>query len=161
MFGRQRMPNQRSAPARQGGTKVARVILTVEHLASKGGADWAVEKAARGWGRTMMVDANVFWTSRCRLWNARCLNTIGDAELIAPESRNAAIFPVVIEQHGFLLGRLCDPVICMAEGKVLAQGDLPIIKKRAVSEGLVWAPGSRTRLVSPWSTPTARPSGGN
>jgi branched-chain amino acid transport system ATP-binding protein len=26
------------------------------------------------------------------------------------------------------IGRLCDPVICMAEGRVLAQGTLPEIK---------------------------------
>ena len=35
---------------------------------------------------------------------------------------------VVIEHDMEFIGRLCDPVICMAEGKVLAQGTLAEIK---------------------------------
>ena len=35
---------------------------------------------------------------------------------------------VVIEHDMDFIGRLCDPVICMAEGKVLAEGTLDEIK---------------------------------
>jgi branched-chain amino acid transport system ATP-binding protein len=35
---------------------------------------------------------------------------------------------VVIEHDMDFIGKLCDPVICMAEGKVLAEGSLIEIK---------------------------------
>ena len=50
---------------------------------------------------------------------------------VAPEARGTPTVPVpslVIEHDMEFIGRICDPVICMAEGKVLAQGTLDQIK---------------------------------
>ncbi len=58
--------------------------------------------------------------------NRTLLNTIGDAILRLNAERGYTF--VVIEHDMDFIGRLCDPVICMAEGKVLAQGTLPEIK---------------------------------
>ena len=58
--------------------------------------------------------------------NRTLLNTIGDA--IQRLNRERGYTFVVIEHDMDFIGRLCDPVICMAEGKVLAEGTLDEIK---------------------------------
>ena len=54
------------------------------------------------------------------------LNTIGDAIMRLNQERGYTF--VVIEHDMDFIGRLCDPVICMAEGRVLATGTLDEIK---------------------------------
>ena len=54
------------------------------------------------------------------------LGTIGDAIVRLNKERGYTF--CVIEHDMDFIGRLCDPVICMAEGKVLAQGTLDEIK---------------------------------
>jgi branched-chain amino acid transport system ATP-binding protein len=54
------------------------------------------------------------------------LGTISDAILRLNQERNYTF--VVIEHDMDFIGKLCDPVICMAEGKVLAEGTLEEIK---------------------------------
>ena len=58
--------------------------------------------------------------------NRTLLNTISDAILRLNKERNYTF--VVIEHDMDFIGKLCDPVICMAEGKVLTEGTLDQIK---------------------------------
>ena len=58
--------------------------------------------------------------------NRTLLNTIGDAIIRLNQERGYTF--VVIEHDMDFIGRICNPVICMAEGKVLAQGTLDEIK---------------------------------
>ena len=58
--------------------------------------------------------------------NRTLLNTIGDAIIRLNKERGYTF--VVIEHDMDFISRLCDPVICMAEGKVLAEGTLAEIK---------------------------------
>ena len=58
--------------------------------------------------------------------NRTLLNTIGDAIVRLNKERDYTF--VVIEHDMDFIGRICDPVICMAEGKVLAEGTLDEIK---------------------------------
>ena len=54
------------------------------------------------------------------------LNTIGDEITLLNQERGYTF--MVIEHDMDFIGRLCDPVICMAEGRVLAEGTLDEIK---------------------------------
>ena len=58
--------------------------------------------------------------------NRTLLNTIGDAIVRLNKERGYTF--CVIEHDMDFIGRLCDPVICMAEGKVLAQGTVDEVK---------------------------------
>jgi branched-chain amino acid transport system ATP-binding protein len=75
----------------------------------------------------MMVDAKTVFLDEVGAGvNRTLLNTIGDAIIRLNQERGYTF--VVIEHDMDFIGRLCDPVICMAEGKVLAQGTLDEIK---------------------------------
>ncbi|PCH70815.1 MAG: ABC transporter ATP-binding protein [Rhodobacteraceae bacterium] len=103
-------------------------FLTVEHLADeKAGQISGGQKKLLELGRTMMVDAKIVFLDEVGAGvNRTLLNTIGDAILRLNKERGYTF--VVIEHDMDFIGRLCDPVICMAEGKVLAQGTLAEIK---------------------------------
>jgi len=58
--------------------------------------------------------------------NRTLLNTIGDAIIRLNKERGYTF--CVIEHDMDFIARLCDPVICMAEGKVLAEGTIEDIK---------------------------------
>ena len=78
-------------------------------------------------GRTMMVDAKLVLLDEVGAGvNRTLLNTIADA--IKRLNRERGYTFVVIEHDMDFIEKLCDPVICMAEGKVLAQGSLAEIK---------------------------------
>jgi branched-chain amino acid transport system ATP-binding protein len=78
-------------------------------------------------GRTMMVDARIVFLDEVGAGvNRTLLNTIADAIIRLNKERNYTF--VVIEHDMDFIEKLCDPVICMAEGKVLAQGTLQEIK---------------------------------
>ena len=75
----------------------------------------------------MMVDAKIVFLDEVGAGvNRTLLNTIGDAILRLNQERGYTF--VVIEHDMDFIGRICDPVICMAEGKVLAEGTLAEIK---------------------------------
>ena len=75
----------------------------------------------------MMVDAKIVFLDEVGAGvNRTLLNTIGDAIIQLNKERGYTF--VVIEHDMDFIGRLCDPVICMAEGKVLAKGTLAEIK---------------------------------
>ncbi len=78
-------------------------------------------------GRTMMVDAKVVFLDEVGAGvNRTLLKTIGDA-IIRLNKERGYMF-CVIEHDMDFIGRLCDPVICMAEGTVLAEGTIDEIK---------------------------------
>jgi len=78
-------------------------------------------------GRTMMVDAKIVFLDEVGAGvNRTLLNTIGDAILRLNKERGYTF--CMIEHDMDFIGRLCDPVICMAEGGVLAQGTIAEIK---------------------------------
>jgi len=78
-------------------------------------------------GRTMMVDAKIVFLDEVGAGvNRTLLNTIGDAILRLNKERGYTF--CMIEHDMEFISRLCDPVICMAEGAVLAQGTAEEVK---------------------------------
>lgn len=78
-------------------------------------------------GRTMMVDAKIVFLDEVGAGvNRTLLNTIGDAIIRLNQERGYTF--CVIEHDMDFIGRLCDPVIVMAEGAVLAEGTIEEIK---------------------------------
>ena len=75
----------------------------------------------------MMVDAKIVFLDEVGAGvNRTLLNTIGDAILRLNRERGYTF--CMIEHDMAFIGRLCDPVIVMAEGKVLAEGTIQEIK---------------------------------
>ena len=78
-------------------------------------------------GRTMMVDAKIVFLDEVGAGvNRTLLNTIGDAILRLNKERGYTF--CMIEHDMDFISRLCDPVIVMAEGAVLAQGSAAEVK---------------------------------
>ena len=125
-FGRKRIANEERALA----AKADEVLefLTIDHLRDhKAGQVSSGQKKLLELGRTMMVDAKIVFLDEVGAGvNRTLLNTIADAILRLNKERNYTF--VVIEHDMNFIERLCDPVICMAEGRVLAEGTLAEIK---------------------------------
>ncbi len=78
-------------------------------------------------GRTMMVDAKIVFLDEVGAGvNRTLLREIGDAIIKLNQDKNYTF--CMIEHDMDFIGRLCDPVICMAEGAVLAQGTAEEVK---------------------------------
>jgi branched-chain amino acid transport system ATP-binding protein len=103
-------------------------FLTISHLADAKAANISGgQKKLLELGRTMMVDAKVVFLDEVGAGvNRTLLNTIGDA--IVRLNRERGYTFCVIEHDMDFIGRFCDPVICMAEGKVLAEGTVDEVK---------------------------------
>ena len=103
-------------------------FLTISHLADeKAGNLSGGQKKLLELGRTMMVDAKIVFLDEVGAGvNRTLLMTIADAILRLNRERGYTF--VVIEHDMDFIEKLCDPVICMAEGKVLAEGTLAEIK---------------------------------
>lgn len=72
-------------------------------------------------GRTMMVDAKIVFLDEVGAGvNRTLLNTIGDAILRLNQEQGYTF--CMIEHDMEFISRLCDPVVVMAEGGVLAKG---------------------------------------
>ena len=72
-------------------------------------------------GRTMMVDAKIVFLDEVGAGvNRSLLREIGDAIIKLNEEKGYTF--CLIEHDMDFIARLCDPVICMAEGAVLAEG---------------------------------------
>src|SRR6056300_472408 len=125
-FGRKRIADEERALR----AKADEVLefLTISHLADhKAGQVSGGQKKLLELGRTMMVDAKIVFLDEVGAGvNRTLLNTIADAILRLNKERNYTF--VVIEHDMNFIERLCDPVICMAEGRVLAKGTLAEIK---------------------------------
>ena len=85
-------------------------------------------------GRTMMVDAKIVFLDEVGAGvNRTLLNTIGDAILRLNRERGYTF--CMVEHDMDFIGRLCDPVIVMAEGRVLTTGAPgEVMKNEAVIE---------------------------
>ncbi|KMK67478.1 amino acid/amide ABC transporter ATP-binding protein 1, HAAT family [Puniceibacterium sp. IMCC21224] len=103
-------------------------FLTISHLRDeKAGNLSGGQKKLLELGRTMMVDAKIVFLDEVGAGvNRTLLNTIGDAIQRLNVERGYTF--CMIEHDMDFIGRLCDPVIVMAEGKVLAEGSISEIK---------------------------------
>ena len=104
-------------------------FLTIDHLAEeKAGNLSGGQKKLLELGRTMMVDAKVVFLDEVGAGvNRTLLNTIADAIIRLNRERGYTF--CIIEHDMDFISRLCDPVIVMAEGRVLAQGTAEEIKR--------------------------------
>ena len=125
-FGRKRIADEERALR----AKADEVLefLTISHLADeKAGNLSGGQKKLLELGRTMMVDAKIVFLDEVGAGvNRTLLMTIGDAILQLNKERGYTF--VVIEHDMDFIGKICGPVICMAEGKVRAEGSLAEIK---------------------------------
>ena len=103
-------------------------FLTIDHLADERAGNLSGgQKKLLGLGRTMMVDAKVVFLDEVGAGvNRTLLKTIADAIIRLNKERGYTF--CVIEHDMDFISKLCDPVICMAEGKVLAEGTIQEIK---------------------------------
>ncbi len=97
-------------------------FLTIDHLKEeKAGNLSGGQKKLLELGRTMMVEAKIVFLDEVGAGvNRTLLNTIGDAIVRLNQERGYTF--CMIEHDMDFIKRLCDPVIVMAEGKVLAEG---------------------------------------
>ena len=97
-------------------------FLSISHVADElAGNLSGGQKKLLELGRTMMVEAKVVFLDEVGAGvNRTLLNTIGDA--IVRLNRERGYTFCMIEHDMDFIGRLCDPVIVMAEGAVLMQG---------------------------------------
>jgi branched-chain amino acid transport system ATP-binding protein len=97
-------------------------------------------------GRTMMVDAKIVFLDEVGAGvNRTLLNTIGDAILRLNRERGYTF--CMIEHDMDFISRLCDPVIVMAEGSVLATGSAAEVKaNEAVIEAYLGT-GMKNRMA--------------
>ncbi len=110
-------------------------FLTISHLANEKASQISGgQKKLLELGRTMMVDAKIVFLDEVGAGvNRTLLNRIGDAIVRLNKERGYTF--CVIEHDMDFIARLCDPVIVMAEGKVLAQGSAEhIMENTAVIE---------------------------
>ncbi|WP_439524145.1 ABC transporter ATP-binding protein [Marivita sp.] len=125
-FGRKRIADEERALR----AKADEVLefLTIEHLSDhKAGQVSGGQKKLLELGRTMMVDARIVFLDEVGAGvNRTLLNTIGDAIIRLNQERGYTF--CMIEHDMDFIGRLCDPVIVMAQGKVLSKGTIDEIK---------------------------------
>ena len=97
-------------------------FLTISHVADeKAGNLSGGQKKLLELGRTMMVDAKIVFLDEVGAGvNRTLLGTIGDAIVRLNKERGYTF--CVIEHDMDFIGRICDPVIVMAAGQVLAKG---------------------------------------
>ncbi|HKK34745.1 MAG TPA: ABC transporter ATP-binding protein [Paracoccaceae bacterium] len=100
-------------------------------------------------GRCMMTEARIVFLDEVGAGvNRTLLNTLGDAILRLNRERGYTF--VMIEHDMDFIGRLCDPVIVMAEGRLLAQGSAEAVKaderviEAYLGSGLKTRPGVRS-----------------
>jgi len=125
-FARRRIAQQEQALRAKADEVLA--FLTLDHLADhKAGQISGGQKKLLELGRIMMAQARIVFLDEVGAGvNRSLLNTIADAILRLNRERRYTF--VLIEHDMDFIGKLCDPVICMAEGRVLAEGTLAQIK---------------------------------
>jgi branched-chain amino acid transport system ATP-binding protein len=103
-------------------------FLEIEHVADEFAGNLSGgQKKLLELGRTMMVDAKIVFLDEVGAGvNRTLLHKIGDAIIKLNEERNYTF--CLIEHDMEFVARLCDPVICMAEGAVLAEGTIDEVK---------------------------------
>jgi branched-chain amino acid transport system ATP-binding protein len=108
-------------------------------------------------GRTMMVDAKIVFLDEVGAGvNRTLLNTIGDAILRLNRERGYTF--CMIEHDMDFISRLCDPVIVMAEGSVLATGNAAEVKSNEAVIEAYLGTGMKNRMATAAGTPTSAPN---
>ena len=104
-------------------------FLTLTHVADElAGNLSGGQKKLLELGRCMMTEARIVFLDEVGAGvNRTLLNTIGDAILRLNRERGYTF--VMIEHDMDFIGRLCDPVIVMAEGRVLVEGSAEAVKR--------------------------------
>ncbi len=125
-FGRRAVAAEERALARKADEVLE--FLTISHLADERASNISGgQKKLLELGRTMMVDAKIVFLDEVGAGvNRTLLNTIADAILRLNRERGYTF--CVIEHDMDFIARLCNPVIVMAEGHVLAQGTVDQVK---------------------------------
>ena len=96
-------------------------FLEITHLANEYAGNLSGGQKLLELGRTMMTDAKIVFLDEVGAGvNRSLLGRIGDMILRLNKERNYTF--CMIEHDMQFIARLCDPVIVMAEGKVLAEG---------------------------------------
>jgi branched-chain amino acid transport system ATP-binding protein len=109
-------------------------------------------------GRTMMVDAKIVFLDEVGAGvNRTLLNTIGDAILRLNRERGYTF--CMIEHDMDFISRLCDPVIVMAEGSVLATGSAAEVKSNEAVIEAYLGTGMKNRMATAAGAPTGAPTG--
>lgn len=132
-FGRGRIAEEESSLLKKADEVLD--FLTISHLKDERAGNLSGgQKKLLELGRTMMVEAKIVFLDEVGAGvNRTLLNTIGDAIVRLNKERGYTF--CVIEHDMDFIGRLCDPVIVMAEGKVLAKGaPATIMQNEAVIE---------------------------
>jgi branched-chain amino acid transport system ATP-binding protein len=103
-------------------------FLNLDHIAHElAGNLSGGQKKLLELGRTMMVDAKIVFLDEVGAGvNRTLLREIGDAIIKLNEDKGYTF--CMIEHDMDFIGRMCDPVICMAEGGVLAEGTAEEVK---------------------------------
>ncbi|MFV0474396.1 MAG: ABC transporter ATP-binding protein [Pikeienuella sp.] len=103
-------------------------FLSISHLTEERAGNLSGgQKKLLELGRTMMVEAKIVFLDEVGAGvNRTLLNTIGDAILRLNQERGYTF--CMIEHDMDFISRLCDPVIVMAEGKVLTEGTAEEVK---------------------------------
>ena len=103
-------------------------FLEIEHVADEFAGNLSGgQKKLLELGRTMMVDAKIVFLDEVGAGvNRTLLNVIGDAVLRLNRERGYTF--CMIEHDMAFITRLCDPVIVLAEGQVLATGSAESVK---------------------------------
>lgn len=103
-------------------------FLTITHVADERAGNLSGgQKKLLELGRTMMVDAKIVFLDEVGAGvNKTLLFTIGDAILRLNQERGYTF--CMIEHDMNFIGLLCDPVIVMAEGRVLTEGTFEEVK---------------------------------
>ncbi len=103
-------------------------FLNMEHVADEiAGNLSGGQKKLLELGRTMMVDAKIVFLDEVGAGvNRTLLREIGDAIIKLNQEKDYTF--CMIEHDMDFIGRMCNPVICMAEGAVLAQGTAEEVK---------------------------------
>ena len=103
-------------------------FLEIEHVADEFAGNLSGgQKKLLELSRTMMVNAKIVFLDEVGAGvNRTLLHKIGDAIIKLNQERNYTF--CLIEHDMEFVARLCDPVICMAEGAVLAEGTIDEVK---------------------------------
>jgi branched-chain amino acid transport system ATP-binding protein len=115
--------NLMMVPAQQSGENLVNAHVAHEIAGNLSGG----QKKLLELGRTMMVDAKIVFLDEVGAGvNRSLLRDIGDAIIKLNQEKNYTF--CMIEHDMDFIGRMCDPVICMAEGAVLAEGTAEEVK---------------------------------
>lgn len=125
-FARSRVNRQERAVTEQASEVID--FLNLSHVANElAGNLSGGQKKLLELGRTMMVDAKVVLLDEVGAGvNRTLLNDIGDAIIRLNQQRGYTF--CMVEHDMDFISRLCDPVIVMAEGAVLAEGTADEVK---------------------------------